>query len=193
MPNPFAYLSYVALGTFTPGPNNIMSMVNASRFGFRGTVRFMSGIVLGFFVVLALSCAFTLGLYEALPGIKPYMTAVGAAYMLWLAWKIASAKPAGEATSDATNTFVAGLVLQFLNPKAVLYGLTAASTFIVPYYRSPMTLLGFSLFMAAMGMLSVIGWATFGSVFSRFLTRHHRPMSVAMGLLLVYSAVSLYL
>lgn len=192
MPNPFAYLSYVVLGTFTPGPNNIMSMVNASRFGFRNTVRFMSGIVFGFFLILALSCAFTLGLYEVLPSVKPYMTAVGALYMLWLAWKIASAKPVGEAASDGTNTFAAGLALQFLNPKAMLYGLTAASTFIVPYYKSPVTLLGFSLFMALMGMLSVISWATFGSVFARFLTRHHRPVSIVMGLLLVYSAVSLY-
>ena len=87
MPNVFAFLSYVAVTTFTPGPNNIMSMSNASRFGFRRSMRFTLGVCAGFFMVVGLSIVFTIALYRAIPSIRPVMTVIGAAYILWLAWK----------------------------------------------------------------------------------------------------------
>lgn len=53
MPNPFAFLSYVMLTTFTPGPNNIMSMSTASKYGFRKSLRFTSGVFAGFCLFMA--------------------------------------------------------------------------------------------------------------------------------------------
>ena len=50
MPNVFAFLSYVVVTTFTPGPNNVMSMSNASRYGFRRSMRFTTGVCAGFFL-----------------------------------------------------------------------------------------------------------------------------------------------
>jgi cysteine/O-acetylserine efflux protein len=193
MPNPFAFLSYVLLTTFTPGPNNIMSLSNASRLGFRKTLRFTAGVFAGFFFVIALSCAFTLTLFKALPAIKPVMTVVGAAYILWLAYKTVTAKPHEAAGFGASGTFMSGALLQFMNPKGVLYGITAASTFLVPYYTSWLVLAGFCLFMAAVSFVSTSSWAAFGSVFERFLADHHRTVGLVMGALLVYCAVSLFL
>jgi hypothetical protein len=48
---PVAFLSYVLLTTFTPGPNNIMSMSMASRHGLRRSLPFTSGIFVGFLLV----------------------------------------------------------------------------------------------------------------------------------------------
>lgn len=193
MPNPFAFLSYVMLTTFTPGPNNIMSMSNASRHGFRTTLRFTSGVFAGFFIVMAISCAFTLTLYRVLPNVKPVMTVVGAAYILWLAYKTLTASLHAEKGAGATSTFLSGVVLQFFNPKGILYGLTVASTFLVPYYKSPAVLAGFCLFMAAVSFISTSSWAAFGSLFERFLARNGRIVSWVMAGLLVYCAVSLFL
>lgn len=193
MPNYFAFLSYVMLTSFTPGPNNIMSMSNGTRFGFRKSLRFSFGVFVGFFFVMALSCAFSLTLYTALPRVKPVMTVIGAAYILWLAWKTATAKPHANAGRATEGSFVSGVFLQFLNPKAILFGITVASTFLVPYYKAPLVLAAFCLFMAAVSLVSTGSWALFGAAFERFLSNNHRMVSVVMGGLLVYCAVSLFL
>ena len=135
MPNVLAFASYVVLTTFTPGPNNIMSMSNASRFGLRGSTRFRLGEAVGFFLVMAATFIFTVVLYRAIPTIKPYMTVVGAAYILWLAYKTLTSSPHDDAAAGQ-NTFLSGTLLQFLNPKAILFGITVSATFIVPYYKS---------------------------------------------------------
>ncbi len=193
MPNPLAFLSYVLLTTFTPGPNNIMSMSNSSCYGFRRCLRFTAGVGAGFFVLMGVACAFTVVLYDALPSIKPVMTVIGAAYILYLAWKTATAKPNAEGDGGSTSTFLSGALLQFVNPKAILYGITAASTFLVPYYKSPVVLAGFALFMAAVSFAATSSWAGFGTLFERFLTRWGTAVSWTMAALLVYCAVSLFL
>jgi cysteine/O-acetylserine efflux protein len=192
VPNVFAFLSYVAVTTFTPGPNNIMSMSNAGRYGLKRSMRFTLGVCAGFFLIIGLSIAFTMLLYRAIPAIKPVMTVVGAAYILWLAWKTVTSSPHSE-KSAGQSTFVSGMLLQFLNPKAILYGLTAASTFIVPYYRSVPVLVGFAVALAFVALASTSCWALFGSVFQRFMAEHHRVVGYTMGALLVYCALSLFL
>ena len=192
MPNVFAFLSYVALTTFTPGPNNIMSMSNASRFGLRRSMRFTAGVCAGFFVIVGLAIAFTVALYGLVPAIKPVMTVIGAAYILWLAYKTVTSSPHGP-DSAGQSTVLSGMLLQFVNPKAILYGITAASTFIVPYYHSLPVLVGFAAALALVSLASTSLWALFGSVFQRFMADNHRAVGWVMGALLVYCAVSLFL
>jgi len=192
MPNPFAFLSFVFVTSFTPGPNNIMSMSNASRHGFRRSVPFTLGVCTGFFLIVALAITFTIALYRAIPAIKPVMTVIGACYILWLAYKTVTSSPHDDEAA-AQSTFVQGMLLQFLNPKAILYGLTAASTFIVPYYHAVTVYLVFSAALALVALASTSCWALFGSVFVRFMSEHHRAVNWTMGGLLVYCAVSLFL
>jgi cysteine/O-acetylserine efflux protein len=192
VPDFFAFLSFVTVTSFTPGPNNIMSMSNAARLGFRRSVPFTIGVCVGFFMIVGLSIVFTIALYQAIPRIKPIMTIVGAAYILWLAFKTVTSPPHGP-EAVVQSSFLSGLLLQFLNPKAILYGVTAASTFIVPFYHTPATLVGFAAALALVSFASTISWALFGSVFQRFMTKNHRAVGYVMGALLVYCAVSLFL
>lgn len=67
MPNFPVFLSYVLVSTFTPGPNNIMSMSNASRYGFRKSIMFYVGVFSGFAILMALSSIFGVTLYKLLP------------------------------------------------------------------------------------------------------------------------------
>jgi cysteine/O-acetylserine efflux protein len=191
MPKLAAFVSYVLVTSFTPGPNNIMSMATASRYGMARSMRFVLGVAVGFFLVIGTAIAFTVALYRTIPGVKPLMTVVGAAYILWLAWKTVTAAPHGE-DRGGRSTFFSGLVLQFLNPKAILYGLTAASTFIVPYFRSLPVLVGFAAMLALVSLAATSSWALFGSVFQRHMSTHHKAVSYVMGALLVYCAVSLF-
>jgi threonine/homoserine/homoserine lactone efflux protein len=194
MPNFAAFLSYVLVTTFTPGPNNIMSMSNASRYGFRKSIKFNVGVFFGFFIIMSLCSIFSVALFSFIPSVKPVMTYIGASYILWLAWKTYNSKPHGGSNGQKrTNTFSAGLFLQFVNPKVILYGITLVSTFIVPYYKSLPVLAGFALFLAFTAFLSTCSWALLGSVFQRFLVKNDRVINAVMALLLVYCAVSLFL
>lgn len=190
MPNWIAFVSYVLVTTFTPGPNNIMSLANACKYGFRRSMRFTLGVCAGFFLIVALAIVFTIVLYRVVPAIKPVMTVIGAAYILWLAYKTVTSSPHDEAAGQ--STFLSGMLLQLLNPKAILYGLTAASTFIVPYYHAVPVLVAFAAALALVALVSTSCWALFGSVFERFMTEHHRIVGWVMGALLVYCAVSLF-
>lgn len=194
MPNFAAFLSYVLVTTFTPGPNNIMSMSNASRYGFRQSISFNIGIFFGFFTVIMLCSIFSMTLYRFLPSVKQVMTGLGAAYIVWLAWKTYTSRPPATVESAGrTNTLAAGLLLQFVNPKVILYGITTVSTFIVPHYQSLAAFTGFSILLAFTGFIATCCWAVFGSVFQSFLAGNVKLVNGVMGLLLLYCAASLFI
>jgi len=192
VPNVLAFLSYVALTNFTPGPMNIMSMSQASHHGFRDSSRFRLGGAVGNFAVTALALAFTVELYGLVPTIMPVMRVLGAVYILWLAWKTATSRP-HEAASGAQNTFRSAALLQFLNVKLILVELTIAAMFIVPHYHSVSVLAGFSAGLAVVCLAASTCWALFGALLQHYITEHHRMVNCAMGGLLVYCALSLFL
>ncbi|WP_326910234.1 LysE family transporter [Sedimentibacter sp. MB31-C6] len=195
MPNVPAFLSYVIVTTFTPGPNNIMSMSNSSRYGFKKSIFFNIGVFFGFFIIINLCNIFSMTLINLIPTIKPIMTFIGATYILWLAWKTFKSKPINDnngTIKNHTNTFIYGLLLQFANPKVILYAITTVSTFIVPYYSSIFILLLFALFLSTMSFISTCCWALFGSIFQSFLAENVKIINIIMSLLLVYCAISLF-
>ncbi|WP_057913574.1 LysE family transporter [Peribacillus muralis] len=187
-----SFLLFVFVTSFTPGPNNIMAMLFANKYGFKRTLKFCFGVGAGFFVIMILSSYFNLLLKNFIPKIELIMTILAALYMLYLASKIIKSKNnEKDDDGDKNNRFLSGMLLQFINPKGILYGITAVSTFIIPYYTSNTSLLFFSLFLAFIGFLSTMSWSMFGSLFQRFLTKYSRQFNITMALLLVYSAISI--
>ena len=194
MPSFPAFISYVIVTTFTPGPNNIMAMSNASRYGFKKSIPFNAGVFTGFFIIFTLCGLFSITLFNLIPSIQSIMTYVGAAYILWLAWKTYTSKPnSDEGNAKNTNKYIWGLLLQFVNPKGIIYAITTVSAFIVPYYKSAPVIAGFAVLLAFTAFVSNCCWGLFGSVFQRFLVKNMRVVNTIMALLLVYSAVSLFL
>lgn len=186
-----AFCSYIILTAITPGPNNIMSMSNAAKYGFKRSFPFNVGVWLGFLIVVALCAVFSTLLYELIPSIKPYMLVLGAIYILWLAWSIWRDKPHGEKKKSAlssTTTVFAGTVLQFVNVKGILYGVTTMSSFVLPYYRDVPTIAAFALLLATTGFLCTLLWALCGSVFERFFKNYAKIVNAVMALLLVWCA-----
>ncbi|MCK1993787.1 LysE family transporter [Peribacillus muralis] len=187
-----SFLLFVFVTSFTPGPNNIMAMLFANKYGFKRTLKFCFGVGAGFFLIMILSSYFNLLLKNFIPKIELIMTILAALYMLYLASKIIKSKNnEKDDDGDKNNRFLSGMLLQFINPKGILYGITAVSTFIIPYYTSNTSLLFFSLFLAFIGFLSTMSWSMFGSLFQRFLTKYSRQFNIIMALLLVYSAISI--
>ncbi|MFF2591112.1 LysE family transporter [Peribacillus butanolivorans] len=187
-----SFLLYVFVTSFTPGPNNIMAMLFANKYGFKKTLGFCLGVGAGFFVIMILSSYFNLLLKNFIPKIEFIMTFLAAIYMLYLAIKIISSKNNDkDDDGDKNNRFLSAMLLQFVNPKGILYGITAVSTFIIPYHTSNISLLFFSFFLAFVGFLSTMSWSVFGSLFQRFLKKYRSQFNLIMALLLVYSAISI--
>lgn len=169
-------------------------MLFANKHGFKKTIKFCLGVGAGFFVIMVLSSYFNLILHNFIPKIEFPMMILGAGYMLYLAYKIITSKASEEKDDGGKyNSFLAGMLLQFINPKGILYGLTVVGTFILPYYTSNISLLLFSLFLAFVGFLSTSCWSLFGSVFQTFLSKYRSQFNVAMALLLAYSAISIFI
>lgn len=119
------FLSYVIVTSFTPGPNNILSMVNAKRYGFKNSFPFNLGVLTGFIILMIACSYFNLFLFNLMPKIEHYVGIFGAVYMLYLAYKVAFGTKIGtDLASKKTNTYLAGVTMQFFNPKVILYGIT---------------------------------------------------------------------
>jgi cysteine/O-acetylserine efflux protein len=186
------FLTYAVITAVTPGPNNIMSMSNAGRLGFKKTVPFNLGIWSGFSIVMLVCTLFCSLLSSIIPKIKLPMLIIGAAYMLHLAWKTFKSTSNIEENYSRSG-FLSGLVLQFVNPKIYIYGIISMEAYILPYYsRNPLALLGFALLLAFIGFISTILWSAFGSIFKLLFSKYAKTMKIIMALLLVYCAVSLF-
>lgn len=189
-----AFLSYTFLTAYTPGPNNIVAMTNAGRDGLKRTLPFLFGIITGFIVVMAGCAAFSSLLYAFIPTIQPMMLVVGAAYILWLAWTIWRDKPhEGKDGIMQANSFISGMLLQFVNVKIILYGITAMSSYVLPHYHDVTAVAFFALLLAAIGTSGCLCWAVFGAVFEKLFNHYRKTINTIMALLLVYCALSLFL
>jgi threonine/homoserine/homoserine lactone efflux protein len=177
---------------FTPGPNNIMVTASGVNFGFVRTIPHMAGITIGF-LVLIVACAAGLGLvFTAVPALQLALKVIGSLYMLWLAWKVANARPAINQDDDLARplTFLQGAAFQWVNPKAVVIALSAISLYVRPDHRIAdilMVLLLFGFFTA----FTVITWTGFGVALRGVLqdSRRARVFNIIMALLLVASIV----
>jgi len=89
-------------GSMCPGPNNLSLAATGAAFGARGGLRYLSGILTGMILVIGLVSTGLGGLMLTVPGVTPVVAVVAAAYILWLAFRIATAPPL--VTNDARDT-----------------------------------------------------------------------------------------
>ncbi len=175
---------------FTPGPNNILLTASGVNFGFARTVPHLLGVDVGFVFLLAVFAG-GLGLvFAAVPALQLALKIAGAAYMLWLAWKVASARPV-EGEGDAPGkpmTFLQAAAFQWVNPKAFVAALSGVAVYMRPGHEREDFVIVLIVFALATA-LSTATWAGFGVALRRFLRepRHARIFNLAMGLLLIAS------
>ena len=127
-----ALFVFAAVGSVTPGPNNIMLMVSGVNFGIRRTVPQMAGIFTGLFVITA---AVGLGLgyvFSHFPLVRVGLMLAGIAYTLWLAWRVATAGSLGGGTLARPLRYVPALTFQAINPKLWAMAITAVALYVRP-------------------------------------------------------------
>ena len=121
-------LTFATAMRFTPGPNTMLATALAANFGMRRAWRFIVAVPAGW-TVMRVACGLGLGaLVFALPGLRGGVKAIGVAYLVWLAWKLASTRAlAPEAAARLQVGFWQGVALQFVNIKAWMLALALAA------------------------------------------------------------------
>ena len=189
-------LVYVLVACITPGPNNIMCMYLGAQYGFKGTRKFMIASSISFMVKMLLCGGLNLVLAEVIPAAVPYVTWIGAAYMLYLALHMlyegfrAQPEEDDDGIAGGESTYKSGILLQCLNIKSWIFALSLFSIYVVPYdttFRA--VLIGTGIATAAM-IASTLLWAAFGSAIRGIYRRHIRFFSVLMAASLVWCAVT---
>lgn len=192
-----AFIAYALATTILPGPNNVLLLSAAGRNGLRKCLPLLIGIWSGLVTVMLLCGSFLSVLDRFVPQITPVFKYVGAAYILWLAWKTFRRPPVGEERTDTSLSFREGFLLQFLNIKVLMLGLAAYPGYFLSgnVHAWPVFLL-VPLFAVSMTVCCGTGnliWALAGSLLKPIYNRSYRLINLCMALLLVWCAVKVML
>ena len=173
---------FMLVSSITPGPNNTMLMASGVHFGYRRTLAHLMGVQLGFgFMLIAVG----LGLHTVLsqfPAFYDVVRFAGAAYMVWMAWSLASARPQFQEQAAIEQSVqnelkplgVWGAVLfQWVNPKAWVMAVTIMSAY-VPPGAGLLQIAPLGLMFAVLGFPCSSVWVGFGSALRSYLQEAFR-------------------
>ena len=187
---------FALVTSITPGPNNTMLLASGVNFGFSRTIPHMLGITCGFFVFVV-AVGFGLGtVFQTYPLLYTVLRYVGAAYLLYLAWKIAHSGPVaeGEQGEGKPISYLGAAAFQWVNPKAWIMAIGAISTY-TPMQGYFTNVIVIAAVFALINLPSVSVWAGCGTLLRNVLKdpRWLRVFNWGMAALLVISLYPLLL
>jgi len=192
----YAFLAFMVVMYFTPGPNNIMLLASGLTYGFRRTIPHIAGIVIGFAFMVA---AVGLGLgtvFLAYPILQTILKYAGAVYLVYLAAVIAMSGPTtpdGE-SGRGPMTFWGAAMFQWINAKGwvIVIGTITAYAAIAQF---PLNIAIQTLISLLVGTVSTVVWALFGTALRPVLTSERlvRAFNIVMALLLLASLYPVFM
>ncbi|MFL0198490.1 LysE family translocator [Clostridium sp. WILCCON 0269] len=183
-----SFLIYCIIVTVTPGPTNIVILSTVNNFGTKKAMEYTYGATVAFGLLLVISAMLNTVLMAVIPRILPIMQIIGSFYIIYLAYQIYK-MDTSKSIEKQTATFMSGFLMQFINPKVVLFTMTVIPSFVMPYYTAPSTLAIFVTCIAIIGFMAFITWVLFGTIFKEFFQKHQKTVNIIMALFLVYSAI----
>lgn len=186
-----SFLVFCFVGAITPGPANICSLSAALRYGRQAALVQWRGIFLGFACVSLSSVFVTWLLGAALSEYVGYLTWIGAAYILWMAWHTLRSSGVNTDNDPAKPTFRNGMFIQLTNVKVMIYCITAMTGYVLPYTRSFWHLLIVGLFLPFTGPIANLVWLFAGASLQKLFVNHRKAVDIIMAAALALCAVSM--
>ncbi|NYT37345.1 LysE family translocator [Allopusillimonas soli] len=187
-----AFSVFALVTSITPGPNNTMLLASGMVFGFRRTFPHLLGVTGGFFLMV-LGIGLGLGaLFARVPDLYEWLRYLGAAYLIYLAWRVAQSSPTArhDLVEGAGRPigFLNAAAFQWVNPKAWSMAVAAVSTY-TPQQGYLVNVFIISALFAVINLPCVSLWAGCGSLIGRLLndSRRQRQFNRVMALLLLAS------
>lgn len=175
---------YAIVNAFTPGPGNILALNTVTNYGWKKGKPLFFGIFTGYYVVQIICAVFVYGVGAFLHDALQVMKYIGAAYIFWLAIHIAISKPE-VSEEQGSASFMKGFLLQFVNIKIYMFGITALTGFITPYSKALWTLIVFELLIATIGTIAISTWIGAGLLIKKFYVKHYRVINIILALTLL--------
>jgi threonine/homoserine/homoserine lactone efflux protein len=176
----------------SPGPSTMSVTAVGAAFGPRRSLRHASGLVLGTSAVLLAVASGVVTLLLSIRGLAPALGAISALYMLYLAFKIATAPPLStHAAAAAAPSFAGGFLLAAANPKAYLAIAAAFTSATVASHSLILDVVLKTAVLAAMIVVIHFAWLLAGASLARFLRdpARSRIVNVVFALVLLAAAV----
>ena len=186
-----ATLAFIIPMCFTPGPNNVLCAAHGSQHGLRGTMPLILGMAVGWSTLGLFVGAATVFIEENEEFFR-LLTYVGAAYIAYLAYKLATSSPIDTEHDQADRLgFRTGIVLQVVNGKAWIHFLVLMTAFGGLFGTGFAAKALLVLLNLTFGLPAVITWAAFGTLLRRVFSteRSARNLNTAMGVALFAVAV----
>src|SRR5690242_3937779 len=153
----------------SPGPATLSLAAAGAAFGAKRVVGYLAGIVVGMIGVMIITASGVVGLLLALPGATPIVTVIAAGYFLWLAWRIATAPPLTESSTERqAPRFAGGLGLSLINPKGYAAMAALFSGFVLVHEHLPLDIaLKIGVLTLLIIVINVV-WLISGAMLTRF-------------------------
>jgi threonine/homoserine/homoserine lactone efflux protein len=185
-----AFVLFAVVAAVTPGPSNVMLTAAGANGGVVSGLPCLVGVTAGMGLMMFVV---PLGLGSLIlrnPLVLKALNWAGAAFLLWLSWKIATSRSMDSLPESRPVGFIGAAVFQWVNPKSWLVTASAAGAFLHTGAGSPVlqsALLG-GLFVIV-ALPSCFVWLAFGATAQRLLQtpRRLRAFNITMGILLALS------
>jgi len=189
IPDLIAALVFIIPMCFTPGPNNVLCAAHGSQYGVRNSLSLISGMAVGW-SILGLGIAAGATFIEENKIIFQILTYIGAIYMVYLGYKIATSTKVDESDTDERLGFWTGLTLQMVNGKAWFHFLVLMTTFGTVLGDGYEAKVGLVLLNLSFGFAAVLSWTAFGTGLRKIFSGSESGIKLnqTMGFLLVFVA-----
>jgi threonine/homoserine/homoserine lactone efflux protein len=190
------FFLFALAGSITPGPNNMISTASGAAFGFARTVPQMLGVSIGYpLMIVALGLGFG-EIFRQFPWLHEVLRYAGAAFLLYLAWRIAQASGPERTEASRPLTLFEAALFQWINPKAWTLAVGTVATFTTPGLLFGAFLTEISIIAVLSGAIafaSLVVWCIFGAMIAGALAdeRKRRIFQLSLAGLLAASVVFL--
>ena len=190
IPDLIAALIFIIPMCFTPGPNNVLCAAHGSQYGVRNSLSLISGMAVGW-SILGLGIAAGATFIEENKIVFQILTYIGAIYMVYLGYKIATSTKVDDSDTDERLGFWTGLTLQMVNGKAWFHFLVLMTTFGTVLGEGYEAKVGLVLLNLSFGFAAVLSWTAFGTGLRKIFSGNESGIKLnqTMGFLLVLVAV----
>ena len=187
-----SFVFYTFFMSYTPGPNNLLALDGALKLGLKGTAKFLIGIGLGFLTLSMLCLLFSEYMAAYFSSFIFVIKIVGFIYLLYLAYSVFK-HDSKDAQQSNTYRMRDGLLLQYMNPKTIVYVLTAIVTYVTTQNISFLATLSYTIIIALIGVSGAVAWAVMGLCFKKLLLKYEFIYKVSMSACLVVLAFMMIL
>lgn len=173
--------------SYTPGPNNLLALDGSLRMGFKGTKRFLFGIGLGFLSLAIICLIFSTFISLYFKNFVFIIKIFGFIYLIYLAYSVFTHNDK-DSKSCSCYRLRDGLFLQYMNPKTIVYVLTAIVSYATVQSSNYFVMLSYTFVIALIGASGAIAWSLMGVCFKKWLIKYNKTYKFIMSASLVILA-----